>query len=252
MPRSSRSWWPPNPPAWCGAVSWSMAFCTRRLTCSCWASLQPVDVRLDVQRLVLPGAEELDRRIDHPGALHGVGGLGLGDPGCGDRPLRAALELDPEVQPAAQDDGDDPEPDDERRDGEPELATADEVEARLAPVHAGDRAVAASGLGQQRARRDVDRDELVLVELAEVDALLELLDLLLAHLVEGADVVVVVVLAVAAAVAHDPPPAAAPAMPPAPTGAGPWGPAPRPVEMLNAPEPWSRSLCPRRITSGRV
>ena len=57
-----------------------------------------------------------------PVRLHGVGRLRLGDAGRLHRPLGAALELDAEVQPAAQDDGDDPRHDDEGGDGEPDPA----------------------------------------------------------------------------------------------------------------------------------
>ena len=99
-----------------------------------------------------------------------------------------------------------PSEDDDGRDGEPDAAPADEVEAGLTPVEAGDRAVALRGLGQEGAGGVVERDELVLVEVLGVDALLELLDLLLGHVVEGAAVVVGPLVARA----HEPPPAMAP------------------------------------------
>ena len=102
----------------------------------------------------------------------------------------------------------------------------------------------APGLGQQGAGGIVEADELLLVEVLRVDALLEAFDVLLAHVVEGA---AVPVFAAAAVVAHEPPPA------PAPAGRL-WacGPAPSPVAMLKAPSPCRRGLWPRRMTSGRV
>ena len=68
------------------------------------------DCTLSVCLFPVPSSSH--RRVDQPGALQGVGRLGLGDARRGDRPLGPALELDPEVQPAAQDDRDDPEHDD--------------------------------------------------------------------------------------------------------------------------------------------
>ena len=112
---------------------------------------------------------------------------------------------------------------------EPDLPLAHEVEAGLAAVEAGDGAVTAPGLGQQGAGGVVEADELLLVEVLRVDALLEAFDVLFAHVVEGAAVPPV---AAAAVVAHEPPPA------PAPTPTGrlcACGPAPSPVAMLNAP-----------------
>ncbi len=99
-------------------------------------------------------------------------------------------------------------------------------------------------LGQQGAGGVVEADELVLVEVVGVDALLELLDVLLAHVVERA---AVAVAARTLAVAHDPPPAAAPTGTPCACG-----PAPSPVAMLKTPVPCSRVLWPSRMTSGRV
>ena len=215
--------------AW-AAVSASSAFCTFLLTASCWACESRLMSDCTLSVCLLPRAEQLHRRVDQPGALHGIDGLGLGHPGCGDGPLRPALELDAEVQPAPQDDGDDPDHDDGRRDAEPDLALAHEVEAGLAAVEAGDGAVAPSGLGQQGAGGVVEADELLLVEVLRVDALLEALDVLFAHVVEGAAVPPVSSAAAAVGVAHEPPPA------PAPTGRPcACGPAPSPVAMLNAP-----------------
>ena len=65
---------------------------------------------------------------------------------------------------------------------------AHEVEAGLAPVEPGDRAVTPPGLGQEGTGGVVEADELLLVEVLRVDALLELLDVLLADVVEGAAV----------------------------------------------------------------
>ena len=109
------------------------------------------------------------------------------------------------------------------------------------------------GSGQEGPGGVVEADQLLLVELVGVDVLLEELDVLLAHVVERTAVVAVVVRAAAAtpAWAHGPPPAAAPTGRPCPWACA-CGPAPSPVAMLNAPEPWRRALWPRRITSGRV
>ena len=94
----------------------------------------------------------------------------------------------------------------------------------------------------------IEADELLLVEAARVDALLELLDLILGDVVERAAVAVGLAAVV---VAHEPPPAPTPAGTPWP-GACACGPAPRPVAMLKAPEPCSRWLWPIKMTSGRV
>ena len=106
--------------------------------------------------------------------------------------------------------------------------------------------MAPPGPGQEGAGGVIEADELLLVETLRVDALLELLDLVLGNVVERAAVAVRPVV-----VAHDPPPAPAPA-PTATPGLCACGPAPRPVAMLKAPEPCSLGLWPIRITSGRV
>ena len=143
-------------------------------------------------------------------------------PGRGNGPLGPALELDPQVQAAPQDDGDDPERNDERREPEPDPALADEVEPCLSPVEAGDRAVTPPGLGEEGPGGIIEADQLLFVEVVGVDVLFEELDVLLAHVVERTAVfavlgafVAVRALAVRSAAAtatraHEPPPAAAP------------------------------------------
>ena len=84
--------------AW-AAVTPRSAFWTFLLTACLLGLRQPVDVGLDGERLLAPGPEQLHRRVDDAGALHGVDRLGLGDPGRGNGPLGPALELDPQVQP---------------------------------------------------------------------------------------------------------------------------------------------------------
>ena len=133
------------------------------------------------------------------------------------------------------------------RDAEPDPASTDEIEAGLPPVEAGHGPVSSARLGQESARRIVERDQLVLVERGGVDAVFEVLDVLLVDVVERAGVR----LLVAAPVAHDPAPA--PAGTPGARGVpAVCGPAPSPVAMLNAPVPWNRGLWPSRMTSGRV
>ena len=238
----------------CAAVRSSSAFWTFLLTASCWSCDRwfRSDCTLSVCLLPLPSSSTVGSI--NPVPFRALVACGLGDARRGDRPLGPALELDAQVQPAPQHDRDDPEHDDRRRDAEPDLALADEVEARLAPVEPGDRAVTPPGLGQEGAGGVIEADELLLVEAAGVDALLELARRPPRGRRRGScrrrgrcDRCRVV--------AHEPPPAPAPAADGhALPGAGlcVCGPAPRPVAMLKAPEPCSRWLWPSRITSGRV
>ena len=114
-----------------------------------------------------------------------------------------------------------------------------------------------AGASQEGTGGVIEADEFLLVETGRVDGLLELLDLLLGDVVEGAAVAVgrgpVVV-------AHDPPPPPPPPAPaprarphqhphPAPLPAVPLR---GPVAMLNVPDPCNRELWPKRMTSGRV
>ena len=171
---------------------------------------QVVQVRLDVERLLAPAAEQLHCGVNQTSAVQGIRRLRLRDPWSGDRPLRPALELDPEVEAAPQNDGDDPEHDDGRRNAEPDLALAHEVEAGLASIQPGDRAVTPPRLGEEGTGGVIQADQFLLVETAGVDALFQALDVLFGDVVERGAVLVAWALAVPAAVAHEPPPVAAP------------------------------------------
>ncbi len=143
--------------------------CASRAFCACGRKL--VEVGLHVELLVRPLPEQLDDRIDQPRRLHGVDGLGLRHVGRLDGPLGAALELDAQVQPAAQDERDDAGHDDHGRDREPHPPAPDEVELGLAPVEALDRRCAPvphragtpCGRADERADGVVDRQQLAVV-----------------------------------------------------------------------------------------
>ena len=151
--------------AWAAVTSNSAVFTLSLMACCCVCG-ELVEVRLHVERLLAAAPEQLDRRVDQAGAAEGVGRLRLGHARRRDGPLGPALELDPEVQPAPQHDRDDPQDDDGRRDAEPDLAPADEVETGLAPVEAGDGPVPLGSLGQQRPGGVVEADQLLLVQAA--------------------------------------------------------------------------------------
>ena len=236
----------------CAAVTSNSAFFTLSVDGGLLALRQVVQVRLHIERLLVPAAEQLDRRVDQAGAAERIGGLRLGDPGRRDGPLGPTFELNAEIQPAAQDDRNDSEDDDRRREAEPDLAFADEVEARLASVKARQRTVPLRLPGQEGTGGIIEGDQLLLVQTLRVDALFEVLDVSLGHVVERT-AVAVPVLAAPPVVAHEPPPAPAPTGKPVPGAcAGVCGPAPSPVAMLKAPEPCRRELCPIKMTSGRV
>ncbi len=137
-------------------VSFSMACCTLWSIVACCdaESLFRSDWTFNVCLLPVPRSSTVGSISPVPG--QGIGGLGLGDVGGRNRPFGPALELDAEVETAAQDDRDDPGDDDDRREGEPDAPPADEVEAGLTPVEAGDRAMALAGAwpgGSGRRRR---------------------------------------------------------------------------------------------------